>query len=502
VRHRATAVVVAAASLLAALPASAGAQAGVSYLIPPGNPFAGEPGAAPEVWALGFRNPYRFSFDRSDGRIIVGDVGSSPPTGREEVDVIPSGQGGGNYGWPCREGTGPGAQPCTAPGAVDPVFTYATGGTAITGGYVVRDPALASLVGRYLYADFYDGDILSIRLDASNPDNQPASETVTNLASFGEDSEGRLYVAGLNSGDVFRLVPGDPLNLQDVGDFDGPIHVTAPPGDSTRLFVAEREGRVRVVLNGQEQATSFLDIANQVSTSGERGLLSIAFPANYADSGRVYAFYTDNGGDLRIDEFRRSTDPNRVDAASQRSVLVVEHSSQSNHNGGQLQFGPDGFLYISTGDGGGQGDLERDAQNRGSLLGKILRIDPDPTTAAPSLPSDRDPPGLSARAPARQRVLRLDGAIAYARCDEACTVTLSATLRTRESMFRLRQSIRSADAPDTRLRLKAKLTRQARHALRRALRRGRHPRVRLSLEAADASDNFSPVARRSVRARR
>jgi hypothetical protein len=99
-------------------------------------------------------------------------------------------------------------------------------------------------------------------------------------------------------------------------------------------------------------------------------------------------------------------------------------------------------------------------------------------------------------------VLKLGGAIAYARCDEACTVTLAATLRMGGSSFRLRRGTRSAVAADTRLRLRARLTRQARRALRRALRRGRRPTARLSLEAADPADNFSPVLRRFVRARR
>ncbi len=258
--HRAVALLVAALGLLG-LPGSAAAQAGVSYLIPPDNPFVGQAGAAGEVWALGFRNPYRFSFDRGNGRIVIGDVGSSPPLGREEVNVIPAGQSGLNFGWPCREGSGQGPQSCDAPGAVDPVFTYPTSGTAITGGFVVRDPALAGIQGRYLYADFYDGDIRHITLDPADPGDTSTGETVTTLSSFGEDSLGRIYVANLGDGDVFRLVGGDPVNLEDIGDFDGPIHVTTPPGDTARLFVVEREGRIRVVANGEKLAAPFLDIA-------------------------------------------------------------------------------------------------------------------------------------------------------------------------------------------------------------------------------------------------
>jgi glucose/arabinose dehydrogenase len=483
------------------VPGVAAGQAGTSYIIPPDNPFVGQPGAAGEVWALGFRNPYRFSFDRRDGRIVVGDVGSSPPLGREEVNVIPAGQGGVNFGWPCREGTGSGPQACSAPGAVDPVFTYPTSGSAITGGFVVRDPALSGVQGRYLYADFYDGEIFSINLDPSNTDNQSASETVTNLSSFGEDALGRLYAANLGDGDLFRLVAGNPVNLEDVGDFDAPIHVTAPPGDTERLFVAEREGRIRVLAASGKLPAPFLDIAGQVSTNSERGLLSMAFPPDYADSGRFYVFFTDTGGDLRIDEFRRSADPNVADPATQRNVLTVEHSAAGNHNGGQLQFGPDGYLYISTGDGGNQGDVERDGQNLASLLGKILRIDPDPSTSGPSQPADTDRPRLRARARGRQRVLRRNGVVARVGCDEPCRLTLTARLRVAGRSLPLRPARRSAARAGRRIGIKAQLTRRARRALRRALRRGRRPTVLLVMRAVDEAGNSSGIARRTVRAR-
>ena len=359
-------------------------------------------------------------------------------------------------------------------------------------------------MGRYLYADFYDGDIRSIRLDAANPDNSPTGADVTNLASFGEDAQGRLYVADLDDGDVFRLVAGNPLQpagrrrfrLAHPRDRAAWRHHRGSSWSSVRA-------RVRVVLNGQELATSFLDIADQVVDQRGAGTAVDRLRARLRRQRpplRLLHRHRRRPADRRVPPLARTrTGPTRPASAPS---WWWSTRRQSNHNGGQLQFGPDGFLYISTGDGGGQGDPERDAQNPGSLLGKILRIDPDPTSAAPSLPADRSPPGLSARAPARQRLLRLGGAIAYARCDEACTVTLSATLRIRGSAFRLRQSTRSADTPDTRLRLKASLTRQARRALRRALRRGRRPTAQLSLEAGDAADNFSEATRKTVRARR
>jgi glucose/arabinose dehydrogenase len=479
-----------AAALLAlaalAAPSSAGAQA---YEIPPGNPFAGQPGAAPEIWAYGFRNPYRFSFDRAEGTLIAGDVGSTAPGGREEVNVVGRGQ---NFGWPCREGAGQGPQACTADAPVNPVFSYPTDSpAAIVGGFVVRDPALPGLAGRYLYTDFSSTEIRSIRLDPANPDDRATGTGVGNPSSFGEDAAGRIYAVNIGGGGVFRLVPGGPagVTVEEVATVDAPIHVTSPPGDASRLFAVERGGRVRVIAGTGALAEPFLDISGEVSVNGERGMQSVAFAPDYATSGRLYVFYTDLGGDLRVDEFTRSADPNRVDPASRRNLLFIEHSERTNHYGGQLAFGPDGYLYISTGDGGGQGDPERDAQNLGNLLGKILRIDPDPA------------PVLGARAKRRQRILRLGGAVAYGRCDEACTLTLTGRLRIGSRSFRLRRARRSATA-GTRVRLRARLRPRSRRALRRALRRGGRPRARLTLQAVDAGG--SPAAPRVivVRARR
>ena len=158
--------------------------------------------------------------------------------------------------------------------------------------------------------------------------------------------------------------------------FDAPIYVTAPPADRRRVFVVERAGRVRIVRDGRTLARPFLDISSDVSTDGERGLLSIAFAPDYERSGKVYAYFNDRTGDVRIDELTRSGDPNRVDPASRRQVIRVEHRQFSNHNGGTVQFGPDGLLYAAAGDGGGGGDPFKAGQNLGTLLGKLIRIDP------------------------------------------------------------------------------------------------------------------------------
>ena len=132
-----------------------------------------------------------------------------------------------------------------------------------------------------------------------------------------------------------------------------------------------------VVRGGRKLGTPFLDLRDQVTSGGEQGLLSIAFAPDYADSGLFYVYYTDNDERQRVVEYRRAS-ADRADPGSARLVLRMD-DSESNHNGGQLQFGPDGLLYIGTGDGGGGGDQHGsrgNAQDLGSLLGKILRIDP------------------------------------------------------------------------------------------------------------------------------
>lgn len=168
---------------------------------------------------------------------------------------------------------------------------------------------------------------------------------------------------------------GADARLTRIGTFHSPVHVASPPEDASRIFVVERAGRVRLVLDGRVQRRPFLDIRRDVRASFEQGLLSIAFAPDYARSGRFYVHYSDRGGDIRVREFRRSTEQ-LARRSSGRTVLRIEHSRHPNHYGGQLQFGPDGLLYISTGDGGGAGNPLRTAQNRQSLLGKILRIDP------------------------------------------------------------------------------------------------------------------------------
>ena len=169
------------------------------------------------------------------------------------------------------------------------------------------------------------------------------------------------------------------IALQPVGTFDNPVFMTSPPGDP-RLFVVERTGQIQVVHDGI--TSEFLDIHTLVDANlmTERGLLSMAFDPNYASNGLFYVYFTDNGtagasdGDNHVDEFHISAaDPNVADPGSRRRVLtLVRGTSATNHNGGQLQFGKDGLLYISVGDAANSSN----APNLASPHGKILRIDP------------------------------------------------------------------------------------------------------------------------------
>jgi glucose/arabinose dehydrogenase len=165
--------------------------------------------------------------------------------------------------------------------------------------------------------------------------------------------------------------------LQKVGSFDSPLFVTAPPGDERRLFVVEQGGVVRVVRGGKVLDAPFLDLRGKLTAGGERGLLSLAFAPDYATSGRFYVDYTDLKGDTRVVEYRRRT-ADVADPDSARLVLF-QRQPEPNHNGGLLLFGPDKLMYVGLGDGGGGGDMHGphgNAQSLGTLLGKILRIDP------------------------------------------------------------------------------------------------------------------------------
>jgi glucose/arabinose dehydrogenase len=153
-----------------------------------------------------------------------------------------------------------------------------------------------------------------------------------------------------------------------------PLYLTAPPGDP-RLFIVEKGGTIRIVENGALLPTPFLDLSALVSTGGEQGLLGLAFDPQYAANGRFVVHYTDLAGDTRVSLLRVSQDPNVADAASELLVLAADQPFP-NHNGGQVLFGPDGYLYVTLGDGGSSGDPGDRGQSLADLLGSILRIQP------------------------------------------------------------------------------------------------------------------------------
>ena len=179
------------------------------------------------------------------------------------------------------------------------------------------------------------------------------------------------------------------VKLARVGAFDSPVHIQAAADFPKLLFVVEQDGKIKVLRRRAggmwSNRGTFLKIRGAVRSpadgaGGEEGLLSVAFPPDYRASGRFYVYYTNNRGNNTVAEYRRSS-PTRADPSSERKVLTVPHPDFDNHNGGQLQFGPDGLLYFATGDGGAGGDPDENAQSVDSLLGKLIRIEPRPGDA-------------------------------------------------------------------------------------------------------------------------
>jgi glucose/arabinose dehydrogenase len=184
---------------------------------------------------------------------------------------------------------------------------------------------------------------------------------------------------------------GANLRLAQVGSFEQPVYSTGAPDDASRLFVLQRRGQVMLLLNDRALSRPFLDIGDLVNAQGgEQGLIGLAFPADYASSGLFYVDYTIANNNIRVVQYHRSAaNANLADPASAHVLLTIDHHKFSNHNGGQLAFGPEGDLYIGVGDGGSEGDPDNNGQNTRTLLGKILRIRPTPRgtyTIPPSNP--------------------------------------------------------------------------------------------------------------------
>ena len=198
-------------------------------------------------------------------------------------------------------------------------------------------------------------------------------------------------VAGTSSGRVPSASAAGTLHAVKVGTFQRAMYPAQAPGQPKLLFVVEQTGRVMVVDHGTTRTRPFLDIRNRVLAPGEpggfaeRGLLSIAFAPDYRSSRHFYVYFTNNEGNIEIDEFRTSAaDPTVANPATRRQVIVVPHPDFANHNGGTMQFGPDAYMYFATGDGGGVTQQKgRNARDLHSLLGKLIRIDPRPQGGKP-----------------------------------------------------------------------------------------------------------------------
>ena len=196
-----------------------------------------------------------------------------------------------------------------------------------------------------------------------------------------------VIMSGVNNGTGVGLVemfevemPPTSLGLQTVATgLSFPVFLTTPLGDNNRLFIVEKGGRIRIIKNGTLLGTPFLDISSLVSTGGEQGLLGLAFDPNYSTNGRFYVSYTDASGDSQIARYLVSSNPD-IAQTTPSSILVLLSIDQpfANHNGGDIAFGPDGYLYIAMGDGGSGNDPQNNGQDLTDLLGSLLRIDVSP----------------------------------------------------------------------------------------------------------------------------
>lgn len=174
--------------------------------------------------------------------------------------------------------------------------------------------------------------------------------------------------------------PPPNVTVTNVANATDPTYVTQRPDDNGTLFVTERAGLLKAIRSGLLDPNPLLDISSDVSTDGERGLLSVAFSPT--DNSKFYVYYTDKVGDIRVVEFTLGAD-GVADMHTKRDLLTIAHRDATNHNGGQLQFGPDNNLYVGVGDGGGSGDPKKNGQNLTVLLGKILRINVTPNGDSP-----------------------------------------------------------------------------------------------------------------------
>ena len=229
-----------------------------------------------------------------------------------------------------------------------------------------------------------------------------------------------------------------------------PVFVTNAGDGSNRLFIVEQTGRIRIVDGGVLLPQPFLDLSASISTGGERGLLGLAFHPDYATNGKFYVNFTRGNGDTVINEYQRSiSNPNIANRSSARRIMTIGQP-YSNHNGGMLAFGSDGYLYIGMGDGGRRGDPGNRAQNLNSLLGKMLRIDINGTSSgrAYRIPATNPWVGKPGLDEIWSRGLRNPWRFSFDRVNGTCGSATSARAATRRSTA-ARLPRASAAAPTT-----------------------------------------------------
>lgn len=380
------------------------------YDIPPDNPFIGDAGARDEIWSYGWRNPWRFSFDRATGDMYIGDVGQEQ---WEEVNFEPADSSGGvNYGWSVYEGNQVFAGG-EAPNYSPPFFVYGHAhGCSVTGGYVYRGQAVQDFQGVYLFGDFCSGSIwASWRDHGFNWGVIELMKVDLAISGFGEDEAGELYVIDHAGGRLFRFDPASAAAEQITrqraplvanvaltkiaSGFHRPLYVTHAGDGSGRLFLVEQSGKIWIMNNGAKSAQPFLDVSRLITPAAltnqytEQGLLGLTFHPDYIDNGAFFINYTDVNQATVVARYQVSlSNPDFADANSGQIIFHLQQPYVA-HNGGHIAFGPDGYLYVALGDGGDANDPLGAGQNRQLLLGSILRIDVDgapPYTIPPDNP--------------------------------------------------------------------------------------------------------------------
>ncbi|WP_305824784.1 PQQ-dependent sugar dehydrogenase [Massilia brevitalea] len=274
------------------------------------------------------------------------------------------GGGGGNSGG--NPAPDPGAGTGSLQVSINALPAGVNGAVRVTGPNNFAQDLAASRTLASLVPGSYTVAAANVTAGSATYTATPATQTVA-IAAGATASATVAYSAG-----TFTLA------LTQVGNtFDSPTFVTAPSGDA-RLFVVERDGIIRVLQNGTAGTpltVPWLDIRTRVFTGGEGGMLSMAFDPDFGRNGYFYVYYTDLQQNIVVERFGTSQLPNVADATSGLVILRIPHSQYTNHFGGLVAFGPDGLLYVGTGDGGGAGDPLGNAQNLAVMLGKLLRVD-------------------------------------------------------------------------------------------------------------------------------